>query len=101
MGMLVIAQQHPRRTEKYLVHIVGGNSGGNAVDVCDCQFAAPSVVLLLRQSQPAKAASNDAQIQPAKRHIQLALALCQPNPIGFSIDNTSVAIGSCVKGLRI
>jgi hypothetical protein len=34
-------------------------------------------------------------------HIQLALALCQPNPIGFSIDNTSVAIGICVKGLRI
>jgi hypothetical protein len=90
MGMLVIAQQNPRRTEKYLVHIVGGNSGGNAVDICCCQFDAPSVVLQLRHlnlQRPAVA---------RERHIQLVLALNQIYN-AFSIDNTSVAIGSGLK----
>jgi hypothetical protein len=50
--MLVIAQQDPRCTKKYLVHIVGGNSRGNAVDICCCQLMSSMRLSLISQYAP-------------------------------------------------
>jgi hypothetical protein len=94
-SIFVVAEKDTRHAEKQLMHIVGRNAGGDAVDVCGRQFAARSIVLTsVRLAKPCR---NVAQIWPARGHFQLALAPCQPIYSGFSIGNMSIAVGGRVR----